>query len=234
MQTATTLAEYQNLTGRERRLSYLPERLATAYPIRESGEALVTLQDAGHEAGIELALAPIAPGLGVEDLKLRKEAAKRLVAAARELPEGIRFKIVEAYRPLAIQRQYFAEVSAEIARDEGLSGEALWERVTEFVADPALCPPHTTGGALDCTLVDVNGVELDMGSPLNAVDDRSYTDAPELSAEARKNRDLLCDTLLAAGFVNLPTEWWHYSYGDQYWAAFTRVPAALYGSLETG
>jgi D-alanyl-D-alanine dipeptidase len=234
MQTATSTQTYQALPEDERRRTYLPEALATAYPISESREELIILDDAARKAALALELSPIAPGFTIRDLKLRAEAARRLLDAARTLPAGLRLKIAEAYRPLAIQRQYFAEVSGEIARTEGLTGHALWERVTQFVADPELCPPHTTGGAIDCTLVDEYGAELNMGSPLNAADDRSNTDAQSISIEARANRDLLSGTLQRVGFVNLPTEWWHFSYGDQYWAAFSHVAAAPYGSLETG
>jgi D-alanyl-D-alanine dipeptidase len=35
--------------------------------------------------------------------------------------------------------------------------------------------------------------------------------------------------LTAAGLVNYPTEWWHWSFGDRYWALATGAGAALYG-----
>ncbi|MFD5872050.1 M15 family metallopeptidase [Streptomyces sp. NPDC060322] len=52
------------------------------------------------------------------------------------------------------------------------------------------------------------------------------------SMEARTNRKLLGDVLTATGLVNYPTEWWHWSFGDRYWALITGVTSALYGSEE--
>jgi D-alanyl-D-alanine dipeptidase len=49
--------------------------------------------------------------------------------------------------------------------------------------------------------------------------------------EARHNREILCDALTRAGFVNYPTEWWHWSYGDRYWAFVTGAPVAPYGHM---
>lgn len=49
---------------------------------------------------------------------------------------------------------------------------------------------------------------------------------------ARANRDVLGDALSAAGLVNYPTEWWHWSFGDRYWALGTGAPSAHYGPWE--
>jgi zinc D-Ala-D-Ala dipeptidase len=58
------------------------------------------------------------------------------------------------------------------------------------------------------------------------------TDAANLSAMARRNRRVLMTALAAAGLVNYPTEWWHWSYGDRYWALLTGQPAAIYGLVQ--
>ena len=54
----------------------------------------------------------------------------------------------------------------------------------------------------------------------------------EVDAEARRNRTVLADALSGAGLVNYPTEWWHWSYGDRYWALLTGADHALYGPVE--
>lgn len=54
-----------------------------------------------------------------------------------------------------------------------------------------------------------------------------------IGADARAHRGLLARVLGGAGLVNYPTEWWHWSYGDRYWALVTGAPAALYGPIET-
>lgn len=77
-----------------------------------------------------------------------------------------------------------------------------------------------------------------MGTRVNASPEESdgacYTDAGNISHEARANRRVLGDALTAAGLVNYPTEWWHWSYGDRYWALATGAGSALYGPREPG
>ncbi|RYG55026.1 dipeptidase, partial [bacterium] len=92
--------------------------------------------------------------------------------------------------------------------------------------------PHTTGAAVDLTLIDESGRWLDMGCEFNAspleTEDRTYTDALNISEEAKTNRKILTKAMTQAGFVNYPTEWWHWSYGDKYWALLSGAPHALY------
>lgn len=40
---------------------------------------------------------------------------------------------------------------------------------------------------------------------------------------------VLGTALASAGLVNYPSEWWHWSYGDRYWALATGTSSALYG-----
>jgi hypothetical protein len=58
-----------------------------------------------------------------------------------------------------------------------------------------------------------------------------YFDAPLAGRHARANRELLAQVLRGAGLVNYPTEWWHWSYGDRYWALMTGATAAVYGPV---
>ena len=103
---------------------------------------------------------------------------------------------------------------------------------SRYVSPPEIAP-HCAGAAVDLTLCTADGVELDLGTPVNASPEESggacYTGHPGLPAAARRNRDLLGAALAGAGFVNYPTEWWHWSYGDRYWALATGAPAARYG-----
>ena len=68
---------------------------------------------------------------------------------------------------------------------------------------------------------------------MNATPEQSdgacYTEAVNITDEARSHRALLGGALTASGLVNYPTEWWHWSYGDRYWALTTGAPHALYG-----
>lgn len=94
-------------------------------------------------------------------------------------------------------------------------------------------PPHSTGGAVDLTLMTDGGKEIDMGTKFNADPEESnfanYTDAP-VSETVKERRRILKNAMESVGFVNYPTEWWHWSYGDRYWAFISGKPFALYNS----
>lgn len=98
--------------------------------------------------------------------------------------------------------------------------------------------PHSAGAAVDLTLADADGHELDLGTRMNAGPEESagvcYTHAPNIGEEARAHRKLLGSVLTAAGLVNYPTEWGHWSFGDRYWALLTGKPVALYGPKGLG
>jgi D-alanyl-D-alanine dipeptidase len=167
---------------------------------------------------------------------LRMGVVQRLEQAQFTLPDGLRLLIVEGFRPLALQRHYFEEYQDELrGLQPDLSAAELATLTSRYVSPPEIAP-HSSGAAVDLTLCDSDGEELDLGTRLNASpeesDGRCYTDAVCLSAEAQANRDLLAVTLSDAGLVNYPTEWWHWSYGDRYWALISGAPRALYGPLD--
>ena len=70
----------------------------------------------------------------------------------------------------------------------------------------------------------------DMGWGFNQPGDGSRTAAP-VSSAARRHRDILAVAMSAAGFANYPAGWWHWSYGDRYWAFQSGHGTAVYGSL---
>ncbi|WP_071191707.1 M15 family metallopeptidase [Trichormus sp. NMC-1] len=153
-------------------------------------------------------------------------------------------QIFDAYRPVAVQ-QFMVDYSfGEALRDRGLTAaqlspqqrEEVWEAVYEIWAVPSLDmntpPPHSTGAAVDITLVDENGQVVDMGSPIDEMSERSH---PEYYAKSNQqydaHRQLLRDMMLKAGFQRNPREWWHFSFGDQMWAWLQNQPTARYGRL---
>jgi D-alanyl-D-alanine dipeptidase len=136
--------------------------------------------------------------------RLRTTVVDRLVSAQRRLPYGVRLLIIEGYRPRR-------------------PGEA------------DLADPHHTGGAVDLTLCNEDAVELDLGSRVNDSPEASanacYTAARNISATALRNRATLWGALRRVGLTNFPTEWWHWSYGDRYWALNNGVPNTLYAPV---
>jgi D-alanyl-D-alanine dipeptidase len=199
-----------------------------AIPVHECGEPLVNLRTDSP--------------LLVDDRKLqdsdsyfllRKGLAERLVRAQEALPAGLRLLIVEGYRPPSLQRRYFEQYAAELRADRPHAPEReIHAAASRYVSPPDIAP-HTAGAAVDLTLADPDARELDLGTPMNASPEESegacYTEAATISDEARANRAVLGGALSAAGLVNYPTEWWHWSFGDRYWALMTGAAHACYG-----
>lgn len=174
---------------------------------------------------------------------VRKEVYEHLVEAASGLPTGYKFKIWDAWRPFALQKELYTDYSVDIIKDfelERCTEEQKKKVIRKFVSDPienVMVPPvHTTGGAVDLTIVNPNGQELDMGSEFDEFSDRTYTAfyENEKAYEIRDNRRLLFHTMTDAGFTNLPSEWWHYDYGDRFWGYYQSRPAMYMGVFVKG
>ncbi|MFE6854859.1 M15 family metallopeptidase, partial [Streptomyces sp. NPDC057674] len=169
---------------------------------------------------------------------LREGVLDRLLTAQAQLPRGMRLLFVEGYRPPALQRHYFDEYAAELrAEHPDWAAERIRSAASRYVSPPEIAP-HSAGAAVDLTLADDEGRELDLGTRMNASPEESagacYTQADTIGVDARRHRDIMSTALSAAGLVNYPTEWWHWSYGDRYWALQTGAAAALYGPRELG
>ena len=171
---------------------------------------------------------------------LRKEAADRLLHAATFLPKGYAFKIFDAWRPYAVQKslydEYFEKVKAETPT---LTEEEWHAKAKTFVSFPdkskKFAYVHSSGGAVDLTVVDERGRELDMGTGFDDFSPLAATCAleeREWDNEAKENRRILYHAMTKAGFTNYPAEWWHYDYGDIFWGAMTGK-AVKYPSVYT-
>jgi len=170
-------------------------------------------------------------------LKVRVGVAERLMFAAQRLSiQGLRLLVKEGYRPLSLQRSYFDRRLSALRMQYPSASDALLIELTSRYAAPPEVAAHPTGAAVDLTLATQEGVELNMGSVLNATDEESsgacYTACQLISRQAQANRQLLATAMIAAGFVNYPSEWWHWSYGDRYWAVISDEPCAIYGPVE--
>ena len=179
---------------------------------------------------------------------LRKEAAERLYKAAEKLPVGFRFRIWDAWRPFALQHELYEAYSKDIIKDFHLENSSREEReavIRSFVSDPIsdreIPPVHTTGGAVDLTILGEDGKELEMGTGFDAFTDKTRTDffeqdltwqGTESIWQIRENRRLLYGVMTSAGFTNLPSEWWHYDFGDRFWAYYTGK-ASIYRGVFT-
>lgn len=125
---------------------------------------------------------------------LHRDGEHALVrAAALAATQGLRLKIFDAFRPAEAQW-------------------ALWAHAPdpEFLADPRRGSPHSRGVAVDLTLVDGAGRDLDMGTGFDAFTPLSHHGNPGVSAAAQGNRALLLGLMTAAGWDFYRNEWWHY------------------------
>jgi D-alanyl-D-alanine dipeptidase len=166
---------------------------------------------------------------------LRSSVAEKICQADRLLPGGYRLAIVEGWRPPYIQRRMYQSVWNSFAEKHPDWSEVQLRRVVNRFTAPLnnrVPPPHTTGGAVDLALTDSDGNVLDMTSPFDQYDSKCWAfAAPGLSQTARGHRDIMAAALLQTGLTNYPSEYWHWSYGDQGWAYRGSKPNAIYGPV---
>ncbi len=166
---------------------------------------------------------------------VRLSVANKLTLAKKFLPKDIHFFIKEGYRSLHNQESAFERSLQRVK--ESFPNHDLDQLIAEaskYVAPPSVAS-HPTGGAVDLSLIDSNGIELDLGTPFDAIphetDNATFFDAKNISLQAVRNRQILAFALESVGFVNYYTEWWHWSYGDRYWAVMNNLDRALYNPV---
>jgi zinc D-Ala-D-Ala dipeptidase len=127
---------------------------------------------------------------------LRKKVAKDLLNAHKEFKKlGYKIKIFDGYRPHSVQFK-------------------MWDLTPDkrYVGNPHKGSMHNRGCAVDLTLVDSNGKELDMGTPYDFFGEEAHITYQKLSKQVLDNRKLLRQVLEKNGYRALETEWWHFSY----------------------
>lgn len=128
---------------------------------------------------------------------LRKEVASALRKAQEELSQiGLGLKVFDGYRPLPVQ-------------------QAMWDAIQDerYVSNPKVNKGrHTRGTAVDLTLVDANGQELEMPTPFDVFSEKAHSDNPQASETAKKNRALLKEVMARHHFKQISTEWWHFDF----------------------
>lgn len=117
-----------------------------------------------------------------------------LFEKAIELAErqNLRFKIFDGFRPQS-------------------AVQIMWDFCPNpmYLANPQRGSQHSKGIAIDLTLIDTQGNELDMGTPFDSFEIQSHHSAV-LSPDVAKNRYLLLGIMMSAGWDFFMNEWWHY------------------------
>jgi zinc D-Ala-D-Ala dipeptidase len=129
--------------------------------------------------------------------KLRRSVATRLAKAANVLrKQGRRLLVWDCYRPTSVQEKFWKLVPDE-----------------RYVANPKKGSRHSRGAAIDLGLVDADGKAVTLPTTFDDFSEaahRSKALKGEQGAEARK----LEAAMKSAGFVGMPTEWWHFDAPD--------------------
>lgn len=226
------------LENSSEKIIFIADPEIIAMPIRENHEPMIDLR---HQNIIVFGPSPEIPN-NTDYTKMRKTVYEKLVKAQSLLPEGLKFCIYEAYRSLALQKKLFNDRFALLQKDNPTwSKDRVFQETTRLVSPVTNSdgshntPPHSTGGAIDIYLIDAAGNIVDMGIKVadwmhDSDGSLSVTDSTKISSEAQKYRQIMCEVLTEVGFVNYKTEYWHWSYGDRYWAYFKQQPYAIYGA----
>ncbi|MFQ5688057.1 MAG: M15 family metallopeptidase [Candidatus Scalindua sp.] len=180
----------------------------------------------------------------MKECYVRETVARQLCKASEMLQPGWKIVIFDAWRPVELQLQIFEKYKTKLKNkypeypEHRLNQEV--QRYISFPSSNLTCPsPHVSGGAVDLSLRDDSGKNLDMGTEFDAFCEESYTCYYELKLEQGgelthqeqirlENRRILYHTLTRVGFTNFPEEWWHFDYGNQFWARI-KGKEAIYG-----
>ena len=208
------------------RRDILPNVIINQTKIREIGSPLINIINNKKFSFSERAT--VRGGVWV-----RAELVPMLERAADNLPAGYKLHFFGGWRSMVVQWTAWLR-NLENKRKEfpHLPEEAVKTISRQTSASPENgFGPHQTGGAIDLTIVDKNGIELDMGTPFSDHSKRCVTKYNGVSDAAKANRRMLLRAMESADFLNYPGEWWHYSYGDRAWAAYCRKRHAIYGKV---
>lgn len=194
----------------------LPGEVLRSKPVRECNEPMVRLT----------------PGKGLflneNATECRQSVAEKLRRVAAQLYDnGMGLYVYDLYRSPERQRMMREETYRFYSQTIS-DKEELEKQVRRGSA--GVGGGHQTGGAVDLTLCDKEGVPLDMGSEYRAKCKEMATSHP-LSPIFMERRQLLCSMMQKEGFANYPGEWWHYAYGDQLWASYRYKRYAFYGQV---
>ena len=223
-----------------KKIVYIADPEILAIPVVDCHEPLIDIK---NQQELRYGPPPECELTAEDYTKLRKTVFEKLCRAQKDLPTGWRFQLYEGFRSLAVQEILFNKEYQRVSAryPEASHGERFYE--TTRLVSPVInldgsqnIPPHNTGAAVDLEIITEDKYFVDMG--MTAKDwsivhpELCLTASPLVEGVAKQNRELLLQVMESHGFVNYPTEWWHFSYGDRYWAYQSGEAAAIYGSPE--
>ncbi len=207
-------------------------------PIQENYDPMVNM------AEYPFVIAPMYHEWNLSDSKelwVRKAVADQLVEIQEKHlePMGRKFKIWDPWRSRVVQNNVYEKYWNELKEEHpDWDDEKLAFQVGIFVThakDPKRIPPHATGGAIDLTVIDAEGNELDFGTTFDWFGPEAKIDYfeknPGKNDVARDNRRWLHGLIKQYGFNDMEDEWWHIDKGTQLSAVEQGLEFAVYGEV---
>lgn len=149
------------------------------------------------------------------------------IAAKLKKEHNLSIMVYELYRS-PVNQQSLRNKRIELVQMENaaLTQDEILSKVNKEVS--SVGGGHQAGGAVDLVICTKDGIPLDMGTKYDEFNAFTATYSKGLPLAARRNREMLLRYMRQEGFVNYPNEWWHFSYGDRMWAAYSRKKCAIY------
>jgi len=217
------------------KINILSSDFRRTMPIDECGEKLVDLRNECPGIAFE-----IADYLNQDDSNpsevedayyVRRTVAEMIKKAQKSLPQELSLLIRCGYRTPEVQTRQYKKDYEDLRIKEPTWNKAKLDIEIVKCTDPPDIGPHCTGGAIDLSIIDKFGKQLDMGTAMGVFNLDTYTYSDTIKPDVKINRKVLIDAMSKAGFLNFPAEWWHWSYGDREWA-FANNQTAFYGPID--
>jgi D-alanyl-D-alanine dipeptidase len=197
------------------------------YPVQECGEPLVSLRDAVVSSGVEVLFSDLPHVRGLPRLFfLRAGLLDDFLAAAIEMnSQGWVLKIEDAFRTRQMQKhnalrpEVFPFVLSKVTWELGGKTppvDLLRRRLAALIAMSPRVGTHCSGSAIDVSVFNRNGKEVDRGAPYLEISEITPMNSPFISDKARKNRQEITAIMARHGFRTYHFEFWHYNKGDAY------------------
>lgn len=143
---------------------------------------------------------------------MTKESLKALSIAAEDLrKQGYRLLIWDTYRPQKAVDNFVEWINNP--NDEGDKSFYPDLKKSDLIKGNYIAEKsgHTRGSTVDLTLIKKDGSYVDMGGTFDLFSEISHPDYKKLTKEQKKNRKILHDAMIKAGFTGIDSEWWHFT-----------------------
>ena len=147
---------------------------------------------------------------------MTKEALQALAVAAADLrSQGYRILVWDSYRP-----QKAVDHFVEWINDPNDPGDKSFYptlQKSDLIAGDYIMPKsgHTRGSTVDLTIIKQDGSFVDMGGTFDLFSEISHPDYKKLTKKQKKNRQILRDAMVKAGFNPIDSEWWHFTLNNE-------------------